>query len=58
MVEKGDIFEALCREFGEIIQVKALEDEKDEAVSVEFVKGGHTSVATKDNIWGEWETGI
>jgi hypothetical protein len=59
MLKKGDIFEAYCRNFEEIIEVKALDDQTDEdIIGVEFVKGGHWSTASKDNIWSEWETWI
>jgi len=61
MLKKGDIFEAWCHNFGEIIEVRALNDETNEAtdtIGVEFVKGGHWSVASKDNIWSKWETWV
>ena len=60
LIKKGDIFEVWCHTFGEVIKVKALDDEIDKPIGIEFVKGGHWSVASKNPKaeWPEWETWI
>ena len=59
--KKGDIFEAWCHDFMEVIDVKALDDEiEGKPIGIEYIKGGHWAVASRDPEaeWPEWETWI